>query len=250
MGPLSNLILAAILYVVAFFIGHTLHLTVTLDSLSYLDAFFSINLILGAFNLVPAFPLDGGRIFRHLLAKRMDYPSATKLSVRIGQAIALALAFIGAVYNWFLILIAFFIFLSGMGEMTLVSTKEALSGRTMADIMREMPPVLSPGDTVEHARSVMEHVMEPVLPVVADGRLVGIIKAEEIASVKQLLRESARVKDIYDDVPMTSQPTSPAEEVYQTVEQNRIDVVYVVEDSTPIGVVYKRDFELLTTLST
>ncbi|RZN46169.1 CBS domain-containing protein [archaeon] len=249
-GPLSNLILAAVLYVAAMASGSAPTMTVTLDSLSYLDAFFSINLVLGAFNLVPAFPLDGGRIFRHLLAQRMDYTSATKMSVRIGQALALVLAFIGAIYNWFLILIAFFIFISGMGEMTLVSTKEALKGRTMADIMREMPPVLSPDDTVEDARAMMEDVKEHVVPVVSDGILVGIVHADDVSSVKPFLRESARVKDIYDDVPMTAQPASPADEIFQTIEQKRIDVVYVVEDSMPIGVVYKRDFELLTTLST
>lgn len=118
-GPLFNFVLTAILIVPLYFLlGEENLLSPGLDSWPRMLANgFWMNPILGAFNLIPAFPMDGGRILRSALASRMNYLKATRISVSIGRIFAI-LFFLSGVYfrAWMLLLIAGFVYFSGKQE--------------------------------------------------------------------------------------------------------------------------------------
>lgn len=120
-GPLFNFGLAAILFFPLYrYLGHNILFSPDLDTWEKTFAYcFWVNVILGAFNLLPAFPMDGGRILRAVLTRRLGYLRATNIAVRLGHIFAILFAFVGIFQsppNFVLILIALFIYLSASNE--------------------------------------------------------------------------------------------------------------------------------------
>lgn len=126
-GPTVNFICAALLLPIIFVFGLTavVLLPATISVASFLGSLLMINLIMGIFNLIPAFPLDGGRIARALLAFRLPYVTATAYAARLGRFIALAFCVISLVGGtiWFLLL-AIFIYIAGKQEELYVRARE------------------------------------------------------------------------------------------------------------------------------
>jgi Zn-dependent protease len=120
-GPAVNMVLAAGLYVI---LALGQGLSPVGDSLRiggrFLEQLFWVNVSLAFFNLIPAFPMDGGRVLRALLALRMDRVRATAVAARIGQGIALLLVFLGFFYNPMLILIGLFVWFGAAEESSMV----------------------------------------------------------------------------------------------------------------------------------
>jgi Zn-dependent protease len=108
---------------------------------SVLSLMVYINFVLGAFNMVPAFPMDGGRVFRGVLALWMDYISATKIATFIGKVLFFLLALAGILtFNIWWILIGFFLSYAGGGELRYIQFKRAYDGKTLGDISSPKPP--------------------------------------------------------------------------------------------------------------
>jgi CBS domain-containing protein len=138
------------------------------------------NLFLGAFNLLPAYPMDGGRILRALLAERMDYVHATRRAVTIGQGFAMALMMIGLVWNVWLVLIGFFLFLGAQMEDRSVVFQSVLETVRMEQVMLTQFSILSPADTLEDALSKAVHTLQDDFPVVRGTEMVGVINKSRI----------------------------------------------------------------------
>jgi stage IV sporulation protein FB len=102
------------------------------SSVSLVDGLAAVNLFLALFNMIPAFPMDGGRVLRALLATRMGYVRATEIAAKIGQGVAFALGFVGLLYNPMLIFIAIFVYLAASGEAHVVAMRYPLSRRCRA----------------------------------------------------------------------------------------------------------------------
>jgi Zn-dependent protease len=102
------------------------------SSVSLADRLAAVNLFLALFNMIPAFPMDGGRVLRALLATRMGYVRATEIAAKIGQGVAFALGFVGLLYNPMLIFIAIFVYLAASGEAHVVAMRYPLSRRCRA----------------------------------------------------------------------------------------------------------------------
>jgi Zn-dependent protease len=102
------------------------------SSVSLVDGLAAVNLFLALFNMIPAFPMDGGRVLRALLATRMGYVRATEIAAKIGQGVAFALGFVGLLYNPMLIFIAIFVYLAASGEAHGVAMRYPLSRRCRA----------------------------------------------------------------------------------------------------------------------
>ena len=97
-------------------------------SAGFIDRLAEVNLFLALFNLIPAFPMDGGRVLRALLATRFGYVRATEIAAAIGQWVAFALGFLGLFGNPLLIFIAIFIYLAASSEAHLVAIRAMARG--------------------------------------------------------------------------------------------------------------------------
>jgi Zn-dependent protease/CBS domain-containing protein len=142
-------------------------------------SFFWINLCLCGINLLPAFPLDGGRIFRAWLARRMDYRTATRRAVSLGHLIA-ALFMLAGVWVQWLMLVGVIIFMAAQMEERTVMFQSVVEAVQMEDIMLTEFSTLSPADTLEDALNKAVHCLQDDFPVVSSGDLVGVITRQTI----------------------------------------------------------------------
>ncbi len=142
-------------------------------------ALFWGNVFLGAFNLLPAYPMDGGRILRAFLAERMEYVRATRLAVTIGQGFAMIMIFIGVWNPWFM-LIGFFLFVGAQLEDRSAVFQSVLESVRMEDVMLTGFSTLSPADTLEDALHKAVHTLQDDFPVVRGSDMVGVINKQRI----------------------------------------------------------------------
>jgi Zn-dependent protease/predicted transcriptional regulator len=183
-GPLVNAVLAGITAAAIFAMGmvHTIRLTsLVLTPANLVTSFFWINTCLFVVNLLPAFPLDGGRILRAVLARRMDFRLATRRAVSLGQIFAGLFMLAGAALNiQGLMLIGFFIFIAAQMEERTVMFQTVVEAVQMEDIMLTEFSILSPADTLEDALNKAVHCLQDDFPVVSGGDLVGVITRQTI----------------------------------------------------------------------
>ncbi|MGD8256481.1 MAG: site-2 protease family protein [Desulfobacterales bacterium] len=125
-GPAVNVAIAAVLFVwLKFTASFEPMQTLTLTTGPFLQRILAVNLFLVAFNLIPAFPMDGGRALRAILATRQEYSRATQIVASIGQGIAVFFGFVGLFYNPFLLFIALFVWIGAAQEASMVQPFES-----------------------------------------------------------------------------------------------------------------------------
>ncbi|MGC2695398.1 MAG: site-2 protease family protein [Candidatus Angelobacter sp.] len=180
-GPAVNLILAGLTAAILLTRGPASRLwaspLITVSDLGV--SFLWINVFLFAFNLLPAFPLDGGRIFRAWLARRMEYRQATRRAVTLGHWCAALLMLSGAWAQW-LMLVGVFIFMAALMEERTAMFQSVVEAVQMEDIMLTEFSILSPADTLEDALTKAVHCLQDDFPVVSGSDLVGVITRQTI----------------------------------------------------------------------
>jgi len=235
-GPLSNLVIAGVLYPFYLYFGHAL--STDLNFLLYYTIL--LNLLLGLFNLLPAFPMDGGRVLRAYLAERMNFIRATKLAASIGKQLAIIMAIIGIFINPFLILIAIFVYLGADQEYNVVMTNTLLEGIHVKDIMSNEVKTVNPSDTVDSVLKLMFQHKHMGYPVIQDGELKGIITFHDISK----LPEDQRDRTVEEFMTNKVVVTDPSEEVASTLEKltnNGIGRLPVLENGQLVGIISKTD---------
>lgn len=178
-GPAVNVLLAGLLFVVIVATSELSGLA-KLTELKLIEGAFLaklmwVNVSLAVFNLLPAFPMDGGRVLRALLATRMDYLRATKIAAHVGQAMACVFGFLGLFSNPFLVFIALFVWMGAAQEAGMVQMKSALAGLPVGSVMITEFHALAAGDTLQCA---VEHILsgyQQDFPIVESGRVVGVL---------------------------------------------------------------------------
>jgi Zn-dependent protease len=140
------------------------------------------NVLLVVFNLIPAFPMDGGRIFRAFLAWFLPYRTATLIAVRIGQLLALVFGFLGFRSNPSLVLVAVFIFGSGYIELQRMQLRSVLEHGTITAFMRRGLHPLFPQWNLYAAQLLSMQTGQSAFPVVDEGRLLGLLTMREVDS--------------------------------------------------------------------
>lgn len=180
-GPAVNVVLALGLAGLIVLTGGTLEpASMHVVGGPFLTKLMWINVSLAVFNLMPAFPMDGGRVLRAALAFRMDYTRATEVAARIGQAMALLFGIIGLLANPMLLLIAFFVWMGAQQESALVQLKYALSGVPIRSAMITEFRSLGPAEPLSRASELMLAGFQHDFPVIDDGKLVGILTRDDI----------------------------------------------------------------------
>lgn len=146
----------------------------------FLQRLMIVNLIIAIFNLVPAFPMDGGRVFRALLSMRMETVKATRVAAGIGQFIAILFAALGLMYNPFLFLIAIFIWFGATLEAQTATMQQALSDVSAAQTMLTDFQTLEPGDPLAVAIELTLTGSQKDFPVIEGGNVVGFLAQTDL----------------------------------------------------------------------
>lgn len=204
MGPAVNVVIAALLFAYLSATGGLVPLTdLTVSSGSFLARLMMVNVSLVLFNLIPAFPMDGGRVLRALLAMRMDYVRATQVAAVIGQGLALVFGFIGLFSNPFLLFIALFVWIGASQESSVVQMKNSVSGIPVTRAMLTDFKTLSPRDSLSQVVALILAGSQHDFPVVdANGRVAGILDRDSFMRALTQHGQSAQVMDfIRRDLP-------------------------------------------------
>ncbi len=198
MGPAVNLVIAAVLFAYLFFSGGLVPIThLTIASGSFLTRLMTLNIWLVLFNLIPAFPMDGGRVLRALLAMRMDYVRATQIAANIGQGLAFVFGFIGLFSNPFLLFIAFFVWIGASQEASMVQMRNSISGIPVTRAMLTDFKTLSPRDTLSQVVGLILAGSQHDFPVLDnDERVIGILERNEFIAALSKKGQSTPVVDV------------------------------------------------------
>ena len=244
-GPASSLIIGAVftpLYLLTDGLGTSTSLQVIAITLSA-TAFY--NLLLGAFNLLPAFPMDGGRVLRAGLAKRMGYLQATVTAANVGKIAAVIMGIAGFLFNIWLILIAFFIFMGADEELRGTRVSEALRGLKVKDIMtRDVSSVdvMTPVSEVVHKMMAERHIGYPVLE---QGRIVGMVTLEDVTKLSEERRSLTFARDVMSKQLVSIPAGAEAMDALQLMSSRNIGrlvvMQVVMENGAMVGIVTRTD---------
>jgi Zn-dependent protease/CBS domain-containing protein len=203
---------------------------------SFLFTLGLLNLLLGAFNLIPAFPMDGGRVFRALLAERMKYSDATKYAAFVGRFLGIVMAVFGIFYNIWLIIIGVFIYIgaSEETESTIIST--TMARVRVKDVMYPEAAVAGPETTLADALEIMFKARYHDILVEKDGVLQGIVTWNEVMKVKPEQRNQLHVEQLPVKNISVFQDESILE-AYKVMRKEKVDLVPVVAREAPSKVV-------------
>ncbi len=200
------------------------------------------NLLLGLFNLIPAFPMDGGRVLRALLARRIGFGRATNVAVQVGKAMALAMGLFGLlIFNPWLILIALFIYMGAGEEQRETTISEALEGLTVRQIMTSPVSTVTTDMTVRQMVDKMMAEKHLGYPVMEDGKVVGIITLQDIQKVPSSEQGSVLVGQLMTREVISLHPDAPVVEALQAVTRNNIGRIVIMDRGQIAGIISRSD---------
>ena len=244
-GPAVNVIIAATLYL-------SLRLTggvpAFLDSASLGEGFLersfaarllAVNLWLVLFNLIPAFPMDGGRVLRALLAMRSgNYAAATETAVRVGRFFALVFGIVGlfVVGNPFLVIIALFVWLGAAGEAAAAQTSAMLDGVPIQQLMITDVETLAPTDPLSRAVRLILDGFQQDFPIVEHGSVIGMLTRGTLLKALTERGEHAPVVDVMEREFQQTSPSEPAERALARLKACGCHSMPVLRDGKLLGV--------------
>ena len=238
-GPLASIALALVLTLVALVVR--VHLwPPTLFAGAILSRLVWANILLAGFNLVPALPMDGGRVLRALLARRRSDLSATVIAVRVGQLAGLAMIFAGVRFDLWLCVIGLFVLFGAQGEKRAAAVRAATGGLKVADVMVPDPTTLEVSFPLSAVAPFLQAAPGRVLPVVDRGRYVGLTAADRLASVAGAV-VVADVTDRFAPTLATDEPLYPV--AVETLLGSRRRAAAVLDGGRVVGVLYAPHLE-------
>ena len=240
-GPLVNFAIAALLFGVAFLLRARALVTPSelyrslgqaswMGMLTYLT---TANLALGLFNLIPAFPMDGGRVLRALLAMRLDYHKATRIAVAVGQGLAFLVGLWGfASGSWTLVLIAILVWMGAGQEGKQVEIKGVLREMKVSQAMTRQPQTLWANDPLSKAVELTLSTPQSDFPVMeaGNGKLVGVLTEDALLKGLEAYGATALVSQVMTKF-TTASPDDPLYRAQQQMAVSRARAMPVVEKS-------------------
>ena len=244
-GPAVNVVLAAILFVLLQLGPGVAPFNDTASvSGSFMSRLFWVNVTLAAFNLLPAFPMDGGRVLRALLAMRMDYVRATRVAATVGQTLAVVFGFVGLFANPFLVLIALFVWFGAAGEAGTVQMRSAVERVPVQRAMITDFRSLAPEDRLARAVQYVLGGFQEDFPVVEGSRLAGVLTRADLLRALAERGVEARVGDVMQRDFETVDPRDMLDGVMGRLQQRQM--LPVLSNGQLVGLLTKTNFaELL-----
>ncbi|WP_250630630.1 site-2 protease family protein [Rhodoflexus caldus] len=237
-GPAVNIVISALIYPFLH-ISEGTEISLNLravDGDTFLLSLMAVNLWLALFNMIPAFPMDGGRVLRALLSFRMERAAATRVAAAIGQFLAIGFVILGFLGNPFLIFIGFFIFLGAQGEAELAQTKSALQGYRVADAVMHDFMTLQTYQPLQAAVDLLLNGQSRNFLILDQDRPVGTLSRDEIVRALSQYGAEVPVSQVMNPELVFLQAEMPLEIAWQKMQQHRIEFAPVMHQQHLLGV--------------
>jgi len=248
-GPLVNVAIAILLYAYLS-ASNSIPPLINMEHMQLGGSAFWFNLllanvVLAVFNLIPAFPMDGGRVLRALLAFKFDRNKATRIAASIGQFLAILFVFFGFFSNIWLVFIGVFIYLGAGAEATFEATKSILTGHSVKDVLMKQYTILQPQDTLEKVVELLLNGQEQEFVVVENNQVTGVLTRKElIAGLAEYGKQSPVANVMRKDF-LTLNLKMPLQEVYQKLMANGSSVAPVIDAGQLVGIVDRENINEL-----
>jgi Zn-dependent protease len=250
-GPAVNVVIAGALWVLLRGTGSLPALAdATRIGGSLLGTLMYVNILLVGFNLLPAFPMDGGRVLRALLAMRLPYARATRIAANAGAGMAVLFGFAGLIMvNPFLLFIALFVYLGAQSEAQQTISRVALEGLTVRDAMMTRFTTLPENATLGQAAEELLAGAQQDFPVTVDGRLLGILGRSALVVQLRQRGPGATVGEFASSGCDTAAEGEPLEEALARMREGRCNSIPVVRDGKVVGMLTLENVSELLLLS-
>ena len=195
------------------------------------------NVYLGLFNLLPAYPMDGGRALRALFTRRVDMVQATQRAVRIGNVFSILFMMVGIlVSNWWLVMVGFFLFVGAQLEERSAVFQSVLQSVRLEEVMLTDFATLSPADTLEDALEKAVHTLQDDFPVVRGSDMVGVISKQKIL---EALRADGNgyVQAVMNRIFDVAAKGESLASAFRKLSARNLSIIPVVDEQHLIGIV-------------
>lgn len=235
-GPLVNVVIAAVLFGILSVTGRVAPLERLVEvGGPFLAKLMWVNVILVLFNLLPAFPMDGGRVLRALLATRLSYTRATHVAAGVGQAMAILFGFLGLFTNPFLLLIAIFVYLGAEAEAQMASMRTAFRNIPVREAMMTHFRTLSEHDTLARAIDELLAGSQQDFPVLSNGRIVGVLRRDALLRAVAQGGQALGVGEVMDRDCAVVEDGAVLDETYQRMRERGCTSLPVVHGDRLVG---------------
>src|SRR5581483_4193987 len=237
-GPLVNFVIAGVAaFVVNIAAPHSrLWSDPYVNSVNLPHSLVWTNLWLGLFNLLPAYPLDGGRVLRVMFSRRMDPASAMRRAISIGRGFALVFMLAGWWLNPWLTVVGFFLFIAAQMEDRSAVFRSVLETVRLEDIMLTDFATLSPADTLEDALEKAVHCLQDDFPVIRGADMVGVVSKQKI--LQTLRREgNGYVQAVMNRIFDVAQKSESLSSAFRKLSARNLSIIPVVENQQLVGIV-------------
>jgi Zn-dependent protease/CBS domain-containing protein len=238
-GPLVSLSIAAVsaLLLVAFVPHFSLSARPLLHSNALLRSLVWVNVYLGIFNLLPAYPLDGGRALRDIFSRRTDMVQATQRAIRIGHVFSIMFMMVGMlVANWWLVMIGFFLFVGAQLEERSAIFQSVLQSVRLEEVMLTDFATLSPADTLEDALEKAVHTLQDDFPVVRGSDMVGVISRQKILEALRA-EGNGYVQAVMNRIFDVAAKQESLASAFRKLSARNLSIIPVVDEQHLIGIV-------------
>ncbi|MEE8360427.1 MAG: site-2 protease family protein [Candidatus Omnitrophota bacterium] len=250
-GPMFNIAFASLLYfpLIALIGRETLFSPSLMTWPQTIAQGFWINLMLAAFNLLPAFPMDGGRVLRSLLARKLDYRKATSIAVNIGHIFAILFAYFGFIRGHILLMvIAVFIYMAASAEEAQVDVRETIKHFRVRDVLPREFLTLHGDVPISKVLELIFHSHQEDFPIVADGNLVGFLTRQDLMINIHQHGTAKLVNDIMRKEFPRVNPESLLLDVQKMMDESHLKALPVVKDDKIMGVIALEDISRVYTV--
>jgi len=235
-GPSVNLVIGALMFVgllLSGFFNQPLSLSLLEENLWI--QLLTANITLFLFNLIPAFPMDGGRVLRSLMSLRMDPVKATSIAANIGKGAALLIGLAGFFFNPWLVLTAIFIWVGANSEADSVRIQASIKGLQVQDAMMTKFFQVEGNQSLETVMSLSIQSGQHHVPVTSNGHFLGIIQRQDLLNALQRLGNRAPAYAAIGIEPKGLSPTAPLKDALESLKKTRVQPV--IEDGQLIGLI-------------
>jgi Zn-dependent protease len=235
-GPMVNAAIACALIPFTGLPSHLLLVEMPLDLHGLLLSLAQANITLFLFNFIPAFPMDGGRLLRAVLALVVPYRQATTIAATVGQGMAILFVLVGLKLSFWLVIIGAFIFMGAEGEDRVVRMRSVLHDLDVEDVMSRDFAVLAPGDPVARGIEMIYQTGQDNFPVIQEGQLLGIVTRPALVEAMNAYGAAVSVGQIMNPHAPVISPREKVVRVYEEIMNGANTSALVVDGGRLVGV--------------